>query len=106
MVLKKAQEEKDKHTAGMNNFEKTIGLRLLTLNDDSKSDTDCKNDPLKDVALFREKSRKTFNDLRSKHRDVMGNIRMREHETISRIGSAKPSNRGDGKSTSAYERIN
>ena len=83
-----------------------MGLRLLTLNDDSNSDADYKNDPLKDVALFREKSRKTFNDLKSKHRDVMGNIRMREHETISRLGSAKPSNRADNTSTTAYERIN
>jgi hypothetical protein len=90
----------------LNNFEKTIGLRLLTLNDDASSDAECKNDPVKDVQLFREKSRQTFHDIKKKHRDVMGNIRMREHESISRLASAKPSKRIDNSSVSAYDRIN
>ena len=92
LVFKKAQEEKEKQSAGLSNFERTMGLKLLTLNDDqSESENDLRNDPVKDVQLFRENSMKTFIDYRKKHRDVMGNIRTREHDTISRVASAKPS---------------
>ena len=63
LVFKKAQEEKEKQSAGLSNFERTMGLKLLTLNDDqSESENDLRNDPVKDVQLFREKSMKSFID--------------------------------------------
>ena len=83
-----------------------MGLRLLTLNDDSDPETDFKNDPVKDIQLFREKSMKTFHDFKRKHRDVMGNIRMREHDAVSRLASEKPSKQGSSTAASAYEKIN
>lgn len=48
---------------------------------------------------------KTFHDFKQKHRDIVGNIRTREHETISKLGSYKPADSTFGESVHAYDKI-
>ena len=105
IAFKKVKEEKDKQSAGINNFERNIGLKLLTLNDDAESVEDFKSDPMKDVQVFKEKSQKTFYDYKRRHRDVMNNIRYREYNTMSRVAQSKPLKKTNTDSSNAYEKI-
>ena len=91
-----------------NELERNMGLRLVTLNEVEDPNDELKSDPIKDIEVFQEVCEKTFHDFKKTHREVMGSLRTREHDTISKLGSFKPSESifGDEAIADPYDRIN
>ena len=67
----------------MNKLDREIGMKLMPLNETDDPDHDTKKDAIKDVKVFQEVFKKTFFDIKKKHRDVVGDVRTREFDTFS-----------------------
>lgn len=108
-IIKKAQEKQGSSQSMYNELERNMSLRLMTLNEveGTKHSDELKSDPVKDAQVFREVCSKTFNDFKQQHRSIVGEIRTREHDTISRLGSERPPDveSTHGYTVDAYDRI-